>query len=63
MPDIQYVDGVPSLTVSQFADVLNNVLGQSFDEGVWIEGEIQGLKPARPHLYFSLIEEKNGKKS
>lgn len=63
MPDIQYVDGVPSLTVSQFADVLNNVLGQSFDEGVWIEGEIQGLKPAKPHLYFSLIEEKNGKKS
>ena len=63
MPEIQFVDGVPSLTVSQFADVLNNVLGQSFDEGVWVEGEIQGLKPARPHLYFSLIEEKNGEKS
>ncbi len=63
MPDIELVDGVPSFTVSQFAGVLNRVLSQSFDDGVWVEGEIQGYRAPRPHLYFSLVEVVNGKTS
>ena len=63
MPDIELVDGVPSFTVSQFAGVLNKVLSQSFDDGVWVEGEIQGYRAPRPHLYFSLVEVVNGKTS
>jgi exodeoxyribonuclease VII large subunit len=28
----------------------------SFDGGVWIEGEIEGLKRPNPHAYFSIVE-------
>lgn len=64
MPDqIEFINGVPSFTVGEFSGALNMVLKASFDEGVWIEGEIEGLKPPRPHLYFSLIENVDGKKA
>ena len=60
---IEFIDGVPSFTVGEFSGVLNKVLKATFDEGVWIEGEIEGLKRPQPHLYFSLIENIDGKKA
>lgn len=60
--EIELIDGVPSFTVSQFSKVLNKVLKASFDDGVWVEGEIQGLRKPNPHAYFSIIENVNGKK-
>jgi exonuclease VII large subunit len=54
--EIEYFNGAPAFTVGQFSDVLNLVLKASFDEGVWIEGEIEGLRRPNPHVYFSLIE-------
>ena len=61
--EIEFYNGAPAFTVGQFSDILNRVLRASFDEGVWIEGEIEGLKRPQPHLYFSLIENINGKKA
>jgi exodeoxyribonuclease VII large subunit len=61
--EIEYFNGAPAFTVGQFSDVLNLVLKASFDEGVWIEGEIEGLRRPNPHVYFSLIENIDGKKA
>ena len=54
--DIELIDGVPSFTVTQFSAVLNEVMKVSFDGGVWIEGEIEGLKRPNPHAYFTIVE-------
>jgi exodeoxyribonuclease VII large subunit len=61
--EIEYFNGAPAFTVGQFSDVLNLVLKASFDEGVWIEGEIEGAKRPNPHMYFSLVENIDGKKA
>lgn len=61
--DIDYINGVPAVTVGQFSEVVNQLLSSAFDGGVWIEGEIEGLKKPNPHLYFSLIENVAGKKA
>lgn len=61
--EIEYFNGAPAFTVGQFSDVLNLVLKASFDEGMWIEGEIEGAKRPNPHMYFSLIENIDGKKA
>ena len=54
--EVEFINGVPSFSVGQFTEVLNHVLKASFDEGVWVEGEIQGLRKPNPHAYFTLIE-------
>jgi exodeoxyribonuclease VII large subunit len=61
--EIEFFNGAPAFTVGQFSDILNRVLRASFDEGVWIEGEIEGLRRPNPHAYFSLIENIDGKKA
>lgn len=63
MAEIEWLDGVPSFTVGQFSQAVNEVLKQTFSDGVWVEGEIQGLKKPNPHLYFSLIENVDGAKA
>lgn len=57
MAETEWLDGVPVFTVSQFANTLDKVLRQTFSEGAWVEGEIQGLRFYNPHCYFTLIEE------
>lgn len=61
--DIDYIDGVPSLTVTQFAQVVNELLSATFDTGVWIEGEIESLKRPNPHVYPVLIDDSTGEKA
>ena len=61
--EVDFVNGVPSFSVGQFTEVLNHVLKASFDEGVWVEGEIQGLRKPNPHAYFTLIENVDGVKA
>ena len=63
MAEIEFLDGVPSFTVGQFSEVVNGVLRETFADGVWVEGEIQGLKRPNPHLYFTLIENADGNKA
>lgn len=60
---IEYIDGVPSVTVGQFSAIVSQLVSATFDDGLWIEGEIQGLKNPNPHLYFSLIENEGGQKA
>ena len=61
--EVDFINGVPSFSVGQFTEVLNHVLKASFDEGVWVEGEIQGLRKPNPHAYFTLIENIDGVKA
>lgn len=63
MADAEWINGVPSYTVGQFSQVVNEVLKQTFSDGVWVEGEVQGAKRPNPHLYFTLIENVDGKKA
>ena len=63
MADAQWINRVPSYTVGQFSQVVNEVLKQTFADGVWVEGEVQGAKRPNPHLYFTLIENVDGKKA
>lgn len=51
-------------SVSELADAINGVLEDSFDEGVWVWGEITGLSVKGGHTYFTLVEQgRNGKRS
>lgn len=52
----ELLDGRPVMTVGDFGRVLNGLLRVGFEDGVWIEGEVQGYKPPKPHLYFTLAE-------
>jgi exodeoxyribonuclease VII large subunit len=48
----------PILTVAQLGRILTRTLDRSFSEGVWVEGEVSGARPAPSgHLYFSLKDE------
>lgn len=61
----QIVDGIPAYTVAQFGPLLKSILRGVFPDGVWIEGEVEGLKPT-PHStghYFSLVDGEGKSKS
>lgn len=51
-------DDEPSTTysVSEVAETINEVLGEEFDRGIWVWGEITGLSTKNGHTYFSLVE-------
>ena len=46
----------PTYTVGELADAINDRLRSGFGEGVWVRGEIDGLRHAGPHTYFALVE-------
>ena len=50
------IDGRPVFTVSAFGNIIKGLVSEAFLGGVWVEGEIQGARPAKPHMYFSLAE-------
>ena len=45
-----------TFSVSEVADSINDVLGEAFDRGIWVWGEITGLSVKNGHTYFSLVE-------
>ncbi|WP_420452536.1 exodeoxyribonuclease VII large subunit [Ilumatobacter sp.] len=45
-----------TFTVGELADAIDAELRRGFRDGVWVRGEINGLKRGGPHLYFSLVE-------
>jgi exodeoxyribonuclease VII large subunit len=48
-------DGPTVLSVAALGRLLKGALESEFEAGVWVEGEIAGLKsPASGHLYFSI---------
>lgn len=50
------VQNEPTLSVSQFIDVVNGVLRETFGGGLWIQGEIEGFNGRGKHVYFNLVE-------
>ena len=46
----------PTYTVGELADAINAQLRRGFDDGVWVRGEIDGLRNSGPHTYFALVE-------
>lgn len=49
-----------TLTVGALARLVGRSLERSFPEGVWVEGEVSGAKPAPSgHLYFCLKDEED----
>lgn len=48
---------LPTFSISELADVINEVLNDKFDSGLWVWGEISGLSKKGPHTYFTLVEQ------
>ncbi len=46
----------PTFTVGELAEAIDDQLRRGFRDGVWVRGEITGLKRGGPHVYFSLME-------
>ena len=53
----------PTLSVSQFIDVVNGVLKNAFGAGVWVQGEIEGFNGRGKHTYFNIVERSGDKKA
>ena len=46
----------PTYSVGELADAINDQLRRGFSDGVWVRGEIDGLRNSGPHTYFALVE-------
>lgn len=52
------IEGLPVLSIAEFGRLVESTLRGVFPEGLWVEGEVRGLKP-RPHAtghYFALAD-------
>ncbi len=49
-----------TFTVGELADAIDQQLRSGFRDGVWVRGEVTGLKQGGPHIYFSLVEKERG---
>jgi exodeoxyribonuclease VII large subunit len=55
--DLDLDDGLPTLTVRELAEAINQSLRRGFFEGVWVRGEVQGLSERNGHVYFTLADD------
>lgn len=46
----------PTYSVAELAVAINDQLRRGFLDGVWVRGEIDGLRHSGPHTYFALVE-------
>ncbi len=46
----------PTYTVGELADAINEQMRRGFTDGVWVRGEIDGLRHSGAHTYFALVE-------
>jgi exodeoxyribonuclease VII large subunit len=47
----------PTYTVGELAEAINEQMRRGFSDGVWVRGEIDGLRNSGPHTYFALVED------
>ncbi len=47
----------PTYTVGELAEVINDHLRRGFRDGIWVRGEISGLRNSGAHTYFDLVED------
>lgn len=57
------IDGDATYTVGGLTDAINRRLREGFGHGVWVAGEVSGLRASGAHLYFSLVEDIDGSKA
>lgn len=50
----EMIEGRPVFTVSAFGNIIKGLVSEAFLGGVWVEGEIQGAKPAKLICIFRL---------
>jgi len=50
-----------TLSVSEFNDAVNRVLGRGFSPGAWVQGEVVKWRVVGRHAYCQLVENRNGK--
>lgn len=50
----------PTYSISELVNEINDTLESSFDEGLWVWGEISGLTVKNRHTYFTLVELEEG---
>ena len=60
---VAVVDGDTTFTVGGLTEAINQQLRQGFGRGVWVAGEVSGLRASGAHVYFSLVEEIDGAKA
>lgn len=53
---------VPTYSISELGQAINDVLEEGFELGVWVWGEISSLSKKGPHTYFTLVEQTSDKK-
>ncbi len=54
--------GNPTYSVAELGEAINDQLRRGFLDGVWVRGEIDGLRQSGPHTYFALVEDgENGR--
>lgn len=56
-------DGDQTFTVGGLTEAINQQLRAGFGRGVWVAGEVSGLRVSGAHTYFSLVEEIDGAKA
>lgn len=47
----------PTYSVGELADAINVQMRRGFADGVWVRGEIDGLRHSGAHTYFALVED------
>jgi exodeoxyribonuclease VII large subunit len=47
----------PTYSVGELAEAINDQMRRGFSDGVWVRGEIDGLRNSGPHTYFALVED------
>lgn len=47
----------PTYTVGELAEAINDQMRRGFGDGVWVRGEIDGLRHSGPHTYFALVDQ------
>ena len=53
----------PTYSISELVDEINDTLETTFDEGLWVWGEISGISEKNRHTYFTLVEMEEGSSS
>jgi exodeoxyribonuclease VII large subunit len=48
---------IPTYSVGELADAINDALRRGFSDGVWVRGEITGWSDRGQHAYFTLVDD------
>ena len=61
--DADVDEGVPTYTVAELGEAINDSLRREFRDGVWVRGEISGWSDRGNHAYFTLADDSDDAKA